>query len=79
VRRYACYLLFQLKTHSVALQDKDSVRSGSGAGQGDAELHPVGAEGGDEGPDPAEVPALSLSGALALLTAITATVAVHSE
>ena len=65
LRRYACYLLFSLKTHNQAFEshDDDEEEEGEEGGEGKHE----------------EVPVLSLSGAFLMLTSITVMVAVCSE
>lgn len=66
--RYACYLLFSLKTHNQAFENHDDDEEEEG-------------EGGEgvEGEKHEEVPVLSLSGAFLMLTSITVMVAVSSE
>lgn len=62
--RYACYLLFSLKTHNQAFEQHDDDEN-------------EGENGDDEKHE--EVPVLSLSGAFLMLTSITVMVAVSSE
>lgn len=80
-RRYACYLLFQLKTHHDALAGGEHDIAGSQVGAADAADggEAGAASGGQAGAAHEEVPALSLSGATFLLVAITVMVALHSE
>lgn len=65
--RYACYLLFSLKTHNQAFENHDD----------DDDDKEEGEEDGEDKHE--EVPVLSLSGAFLMLSSITVMVAVSSE